>query len=128
MTKTIIGNFKKQENETKVTLLNEIKKEFESYETDCVVLSIEGENEDLDSLIYSISPYKLNKYCQIDATAMPCYICRGKGEFRLYITGETTAPDTDYITLEEPYWGLDVDSLYSILLLLKDPIIKNHHK
>ena len=126
MEKTIIENFTKKENEIKVALLKEIKEEFESYKKDEVLLYFENIEEygDLEDLINRITPLTQDKYCQMDGTATPCSICNDDGELILTILGEGRDPEEDYVTLEEPTWGLTVEDLYNLLLLLQHPQFK----
>lgn len=130
MDKTTIETFTKNENEIKVKLLNEIKEEFKSYNTNEVLLYLENveEHEELENLLFSINPLTQDKYCQIDGTATPCFICYKDEKLILSITGECRDPERDYVTLEEPIWSLSVEGLYNLLLLLQHPQFKELQK
>ncbi len=130
MEKTIIENFTKNENEIKVALLKEIKEVFESYKTKKVLLYTILENEEiegfdeLETMIHNVCPQIVNYYNQIDATALPHSICYKDDELILKLYGEYSNPNRDYITLAKPSYGLTVNGLYNILLLLQHPQFK----
>ena len=132
--KKSIQSFLKKENEIKVSLLSEIKVKFESYKSNTVVFYPVLEDEEikgyyeLETLIHDVCPQIKNGIGQIDATALPHSICYEDGVLVLKVEGNTSTPDTDYITLEEPTYGLTVNGLYNLLLLIKHPSVKKLNK
>lgn len=129
-----INNFTKREKEIKVSLLSEIKVKFESYKSNTVVFYPVLEDEEIKgyyelvTLIHDVCPQITNEMGQIDATALPHSICYEDGELVLKVEGNSSTPDTDYITLEEPTYGLSVNGLYNLLLLIKHPSVKKINK
>jgi hypothetical protein len=130
MEKTIIENFEKKENEIKVALLKEIKETFEGYKTEEVLFYTIFDNtkrdgfDELETMMYDVCPQIVNDDIQIDATALPYSICYEDDELILKVDGECSDPDRAYITLEEPSFGLTVNGLYIILLILQHPKFK----
>ena len=134
MKKTIIENFEKNENEIKVALLKEIRESFENYKTKEVLFytifdyeNIEGFDE-LERMMHDVCPQILNYNNLIDATALPHSICNENDELILRVYGNYSNPNIDYITLEKNSYGLTVNGLYNILLLLRHPTFKRIKK
>lgn len=127
-----VENFKKQENELKIEILKEISKEFDKYNKESVLFHPDCEYEEdeelwgecIDIVVGSSSPLIMDRYRQIDGTAIPSYIKREDDDLRLYCSGESEYLEWVYVSLKKPSWELTVGDLYALLEILQHPLIK----
>lgn len=125
-----VENFKNQENELKIELLKEIRKEFNNYEKDTVFFHPNCEYEEAEELwdecnLFGLgNPFIMDKYCQIDGTAQPSYIKNEDDELRLYCRGESGYLEFTFTSLDQPSWEMTVEFLFGLLQLLREPLIK----
>ena len=127
-----VKEFAKLENELKIELLKEIRKEFDSYGKVTVYFhpnceyddNVELWDECIDTVYPLCSPFIMDKHCQIDGTARADYMTLDEDGLKLHCVCETGIIDWMFVTLEKPSWELTVEDLGGLVELLQNPLIK----
>ena len=122
-----VENFHNSEIELKSAIINEIKSEFDKYNSDEVSLFLDADEYDFDSNEYS-EWYSL-WFC------IPQFDDNGYGEYYYPLNIENGKYGLTLNFIDCPckivinkYSELDVDMLYNILMMLQLPIIKKMNK
>ena len=115
--------FHNSEIELKSAIINEIKSEFDKYNSDEVSLYLNADEYDFDSNVYS--EWKSLWFC------IPQFDDNGYGDYYYPLNIENGKYGLTLNFIDCPckivinkYSELDVDMLYNILMLLRLPIIK----
>ena len=118
-----VENFHNSEIELRSAIINEIKSEFDKYNSDEVSLYLNADEYDFDSNVYS--EWKSLWFC------VPQFDDNGFGEYCYPLNIEKGKYGLTLNFINCPckivinkYSELDVDMLYNILMLLRLPIIK----
>ncbi len=124
-----VMNFESQETELKNELINEIKKEFNTYHSDTVYFGMDEEDEMYDEemvdMIFYINPYYPIDDFSFSSTAFPVAIERKDDELYLRLSGEGLNPDEDKVRMNK---SLTVGELYNLLQILQsETTIKYNH-
>lgn len=122
-----VENFHNSEIELKSAIVNEIKSEFDKYNSDEVSLFLNADEYDFDSNVYS--EWKSLWFC------IPQFDDNGYGEYFYPLNIENgkygltlNCINYSYKIVISKYSELDVDMLYNILMLLRLPIIKKMNR
>lgn len=122
-----VENFHNSEIELKSAIVNEIKSEFDKYNSDEVSLFLNADEYDFDSNVYS--EWKSLWFC------IPQFDDNGYGEYFYPLNIENgkygltlNCINYSYKIVISKYSELDVDMLYNILMILQLPIIKKINK
>lgn len=119
--------FHNSEIELKSAIVNEIRSEFDKYNSDEVSLYLDEDEYDFDSNVYS--EWKSLWFC------VPQFDDNGYGEYFYPLNIENgkygltlNCINYSYKIVISKYSELDVDMLYNILMLLRLPIIKKMNR
>lgn len=122
-----VENFHNSEIELKSAIVNEIKSEFDKYNSDEVSLFLNADEYDFDSNVYS--EWKSLWFC------IPQFDDNGYGEYFYPLNIENgkygltlNCINYSYKIVISKYSELDVDMLYNILMIMQLPIIKKINK
>ena len=118
-----VENFHNSEIELKSAIVNEIKSEFDKYNSDEVSLYLDTDEYDFNDNVYE--EWQSFWFC------VPQFDHDGCGEYYYPLNIEKdkfgltlNLIDSPYMIVINKYSELDVDMLYNILMLLQLPIIK----
>ncbi len=134
--------FRSQEIELKNELINEIKKEFETYDRNIINVGIfdgfdysddeeitefvnryESEKfEEIQELLNHICPFYPTRYGYVDA--YPGTVEKNDGVLKMGVCGEFLDPNEDKIALEQ----LAINDLFCLLQILQSDIMKKFHE
>ena len=122
-------NFESQKNELKNELINEIKKEFETYHTNLIIFCLDEDDEmydeEMGNMIFSINPYYRVDDFNVSATAFPVGIASIDDELYLSLSGEGLNPDEDKVRMDK---SLSIGELYNLLQILQSDTTRKYNR